>query len=502
MSTEIKRQNAGSVIRNVIYGSMTWLLPLGLSFVATPIIVRSLGNNDYGIYALVLGFIGYSFTFSLGRPITKYIAEYRATGESEKIRDVISASFFLNIVFGVFAMVVICGLANWLVHSVFRIEADARDRSVLAFYVASAIIFMSMLNQVLSSVIQGVQRFDIYSKVTTASSFSLIVGNLILAYLGFGLTSLLYWNLGVLIVFCGVLTFIAKRVLPEFSVGFRFSRSTLKMVVGYSTWTILYQLFANILLLFERGWITQRLGADELTHYVVPMALAMQLQAFISSLALVIFPLASELKDEKEKLLGLYLKATKAISFIVVFMVASAAVQSSHFLGLWMGRDFAERSSTILILQMGCFGLISILSIAWQITEGLGHPKFNAMTIAVSTTIGVSLMMIFIGTYGAVGVAAARLIGFGLVFLSVFYVERWFFAEVQARFWMRLASSLLLAAAIAGSIEYGAALLLPSNWPSLFLSVGLGGIAYCMVLWFLDFVTVDEKLLVKRLIGR
>ncbi len=370
MSTEIKRQNAGSVIRNVIYGSMTWLLPLGLSFVATPIIVRSLGNNDYGIYALVLGFIGYSFTFSLGRPITKYIAEYRATGESEKIRDVISASFFLNIVFGVFAMVVICGLANWLVNSVFRIEADARDRSVVAFYIASAIIFMSMLNQVLSSVIQGVQRFDIYSKVTTTSSFSLIVGNLILAYFGFGLTALLYWNLGVLIVFCAVLAIIAKRVLPEFRIGFRFSRSTLRMVVGYSTWTILYQLFANILLLFERGWITQRLGADELTHYVVPMALAMQLQAFISSLVLVIFPLASELKDEKEKLLGLYLKATKAISFIVVFMVASVAVQSSLFLGLWMGKDFAERSSTILVLQMACFGLISILSIAWQMTEG------------------------------------------------------------------------------------------------------------------------------------
>ncbi|MBX7054872.1 MAG: oligosaccharide flippase family protein [Pyrinomonadaceae bacterium] len=502
MSTEVKRQNAGSVIRNVIYGSMTWLLPLGLSFVATPVIVRSLGNNDYGIYALVLGFIGYSFTFSLGRPITKYIAEYRATGESEKIRDVISASFFLNIVFGIFALAVICGLANWLVHSVFRIEPDARDRTVLAFYIASAIIFMSMLNQVLSSVIQGVQRFDVYSKVTTASSFSLIVGNLILAYLGFGLTALLYWNLGVLAIFCVVLAVIAKRLLPEFTIGLRFSRATLKMVVGYSTWTILYQLFANVLLLFERGWITQRLGSDELTHYVVPMALAMQLHAFISSLVLVIFPLASELKDEKHKLLALYLKATKAISFIVVFMVASVVVQSSLFLGLWMGKDFAERSSAILIMQMACFGLISILSIAWQMTEGLGHPRFNALTIACSTTIGVSLMVIFIGPFGTSGVAAARLAGFVLVFLSVFYVEKWFFEGVQVRFWARIAGSLFVAAAIAGSIEYGATLLLPQKWTTLFLSVGLGGLAYCVVLWFLDFVTADEKLLVKRLIGR
>src|SRR5437868_9045861 len=100
MNQDINKQTSKSVFRNVIYGSLTWILPLGLSFVATPVIVRSLGDNDYGIYALILGFISYSFTFNFGRAITKYVAEYRVSGESEKIRDVISASFFLNVVIG------------------------------------------------------------------------------------------------------------------------------------------------------------------------------------------------------------------------------------------------------------------------------------------------------------------------------------------------------------------------------------------------------------------
>ena len=115
MTLNNPRQTTKSVFRNVIYGSLAWILPLGLSFVATPIIVRSLGNSDYGIYALVLGFISYSFTFNFGRAITKYIAEYRVTGESEKIRDVISASFFLNIAIGLIGVLVMCLLAGWLV---------------------------------------------------------------------------------------------------------------------------------------------------------------------------------------------------------------------------------------------------------------------------------------------------------------------------------------------------------------------------------------------------
>ena len=502
MSIEIKRQTSSSVIRNVFYGSLTWLLPLGLSFAATPIIVRSLGNSDYGIYALVLGFIGYSFSFNLGRPITKYIAEFRVTGESQRIREVISASLFLNIVFGVLAVVVICSLAPWLVRSVFKIEQDSQDKTIWALYLASAIIFLSMLNQILSSVIQGVQRFDIYSKVTTASSFALIGGNLVLAYLGYGLLVLLAWNLAVLGIFCVVLGVAAGRLLPEFTLRLKFSGETLRMVLSFSTATIFYQIFANVLFLFERGWITQRLGTDDLTHYVVPMALAMQLQAFISSLVLVVFPLASELKNEKEKLLGLYLKATKAVLFIVAFIVGSVIVQSGIFLSLWMGEDFSRQSSLLLILHIVCFGMISVMSISWQMTEGLGQPIFNTIATALSTTIGVTLMILLIGNYGNPGIALARMTAFAVIFLSVFYIERWFFKHVQVRFWLNLGAFLAIATALAALVEYGINLALSPSWPAFLLSVVCGGAVYCFVLWLLGFVTADEKMLAKRLLSR
>lgn len=502
MTQDHHKQTSKSIVRNVIYGSLTWVLPLGLSFVATPIIVRSLGNNDYGIYALVLGFIGYSFTFSLGRAITKYIAEYRVSGESEKIRDVISASFFLNIVIGLFGVLVICLLANWLVRDVFRIEAEAQDKTVMALYIASGIIFLSMLNQVFNSVIQGVQRFDVYSKIFTANSFALISGNLVLAYLGFGLLALLYWNFLVLLVFCVVFAFAAKRLLPEFGIRMRFERETLGVVLRYSSGIIAYQILANFLFLFERGWITQRLGTENLTYYVVPLSLGIYMHGFISSLVLVIFPLASELKNEREKLLELYTKATKIISLLVVFMLTSVIINSRLFLLLWMGQSFVQNSSSLLILHMTCFAMISIMSISWQMTEGLGFPHYNVAIFAICLVISVALMFILTNDYGNLGVAAARLAGFATIFFSIFFVERLFFKKVQVRFWIRLIRNLAIAALSAAVVEYMIILFLPVQWPSFMLSVFLGGLVYCFVLWLLDFVTVDEKLLIKRVLRR
>lgn len=496
------KQTSKSVVRNIIYGSLTWILPLGLSFVATPIIVRSLGDNDYGIYALVLGFISYSFTFNFGRAITKYVAEYRASGESEKIRDVISASFFLNIVIGLIGVIVLCLLANWLVRSVFNIAPDAQDKTVTAIYIAAAVIFFWMLSQIFTSVLQGIQRFDVYSKIFTANSFVLISGNLALAYFGFGLLALLSWNVVVLLVFFVVFGFAARRLLPEFGINLNFDRGALRLVLRYSSAIVAYQILANLLLLFERGWITQRLGATSLTYYVVPMSLGLYLHAFVSSLVQVIFPLASELKNEREKLLRLYTKATKAVAMLVVFVAVSVSIHSGLFLRLWMGEAFAVQSSSLLVLQITCFSLTSIMSISWQMTEGLGFPQFNALTTGICSVIGISLMILLIGEFGTFGVAAARLTGFGVIFFSIFVVERLFFGQMQRRFWLGLVTNLTAAALAAALIEYFSASYLPPNWPALLLSIALGGTAYCLVLLLLNFATEDDKLLIKAIFAR
>jgi len=87
-----EKTHSRHILRNIIYGLSTWIFPLFLGLISTRVIVRSFGNNDYGIYALVLGFIGNSFNFSVGRAITKYLAAYRAAGETERIQEIICAT--------------------------------------------------------------------------------------------------------------------------------------------------------------------------------------------------------------------------------------------------------------------------------------------------------------------------------------------------------------------------------------------------------------------------
>ncbi len=502
MSQTAERQTSASVIRNVLFGLVTWVLPLCLGLIATPIIVSSLGHAEYGVYALILGLVGYSFTFNFGRAITKYVAEYRAAGRSDEIAGVISSSLWLNVSVGIAGSLLLCLLAGWLVRDVFALPEASQRTTILAIYLASAIIFFTMLSQVFSSILHGLQRFDVYSKIFSVHSILLVIGNIVFALVYQGLLPLLAWNLGILMCFCLVYAIAARRMVPAHMDASRAKGDSLRKIIRYSASIVAYQVLGNVVLLFERGWITQRLGSESLTYYVVPMSLGIYLHGFVSSLVMVVFPLASELEQDRDRLLKLYTKATKLISALVLFVILTVLVLNERFLTLWMGADFAAVSAPLLVPHIICFGLVAILTISWQMTEGLGRPHFNAILTGIASVICILLMVVLIGPYGNLGVAIARLTGFTTIFFSIFLAEKWFFGAVQTAFWFDHLKRVIPAAAAAFLVEYGISRAIPTNWPAMVAAAAAGAAVYAAVLWMLDFVTADEKLLLRTIARR
>jgi O-antigen/teichoic acid export membrane protein len=500
--TAKQSETSRSITKNVIYGFSTWFLPLGLSFIATPVIVKALGHESYGLYALVLGFIAYSFNFNVGRAITKYIAEYRASGENHKIQEVISATLFVNIIVGLLGLLIIILLAKWLVLDVLKISPDSQKITIKALYISGLTIFFLMLSQVFYAILQGLHRFDVYAKIFNFNNIVLILGNIFLAMEGYGLVSLLIWNLA-LTVFTGLIgACAAKRLLPEFKFSLRFRTETLKMVFKYSSGVIAYQILANVLLLFERSWITGKLGAENLTFYVVPMMLAIYIHGFVGSLLMVIFPLASEFKDDTEKLRRLYLKATKVNCFLAIFLAATMIVEGKIFLNLWMGAEFAEKSSTLLVFHVITFTILAILVVAWQLAEGLGFPNYNCYAFMICFIITVSGMIWLISDYGNIGVAVARTVGFVVLFFYIFYVEKKFFGKIQVKFWLKMISVLTVSTVLAVMTEEILLTKLSPNWLSLIISASIGGAVYCLSAWILRLASDDEITHLKSILRR
>jgi O-antigen/teichoic acid export membrane protein len=501
--TKAAPQTFAGVARNAVYGALTWILPLLLSLAATPIIIRALGIETYGIYALVLGLVGYSFNFSVGRAATKYIAEYRVTNDFEKINSVVSATLVLSVGAGLAGVVLLALLARPLVTDVLLIEPGSREQTVTAIYIASLIVLVTTINQVFSSIVQGLQRFDVYSKLFNANSFALLIGNMVLALFGFGMNALLTWNLVTLTLSTAAFAMISKRLLPELSIGISGAGSSLRLVTVYSLSVVGYQVLANALLLFERGWITRVLGSETLSYYAVAMSIGIYIQGFAASLTLLLSPLTSETERGSERMVSIYQRSTRVVTFFVLFMSLAVIVGAEEFFTLWLGADFAARAELLLILHTITFAFVSVMGVSWMMREGLGVPSHNMITFVACFVVASTLMVTMIGPYGDTGVAIARLAGFSLIFFaSVIGFEWWLFGRLLTGFWLRLVASLGVAAIFAGAGQWAVLNYLPLSWPVFILSVGVAGIIYLLALLVLGFLSADEKLLIRRMVLR
>jgi len=477
-------------------------MPIGLGFIATPIIVHSLGIDNYGIYALVLGFIGYSFSFNVGRALTKYVAEYRLSGEYDKINRLISATFFLSLVIAALGAVILCLSAKWYAYDVSLLTGDSAVTTVQALYLGAVIIFAMIIGQVFDSILQGLHRYDVYSKIFNLNSIFLVIGNVILALTGFSLLSLLLWTIVVTALTSFGYFIAVKRLLPEFKIEFKFNNSHVKQIVFFSWGLIGYQLLSNFLLLFERAWITRKFGIENVTFYVVPMTLAIYLQSFIASLLLALFPLASELHDNRRRLQTLYEKSNKLACSVIVFASLTLIIESREFLTLWIGADFTAKSSELLILHSITFSALALLTVSWRMMEGLGRTVYNFLVFVLTFVVTISLFFFLTPLYGLIGVAAARTIGFSIILLSVWNVERIIFGKILWKFWWNIGIKLAAAAAVTFLVQILIMRTLSLNWISLIAAIGVSLICYSASLFLLRFVDFDDRIKLKEMFGK
>ena len=493
-----------SLIKNVMFGFLSWFLPLGLSFAATPLIVRGLGVEQYGVYALVLGFISYSFTFNIARSIIKYVSEFQVTKDTKKISEIISTTFWLNLLVGGIGMIILVAFSKWFVINLLKIEDKLQDEAINALYLASVIILAGTTAQVFSSVIQAIHRFDIYSFITVVNTSVLTVGNIVLVWYNQKIEMLLVWTLFMTFLGSLIFFFFSRRLLPNFNLTFGFSGKILSLVLKYSFAVIITQTLGNIMVLFERSWITSKLGSEAVTYYVIPLNLGIYVHAFVSSITLVLLPLSSEVEalGDKEKLLIIYTKATKIVLVLASFLCLTLINGRNLILQLWVGVDFSEKSSGTLITHAFTFSLLAISIISFQVIEGIGLPRVSAAIVFGWFVFSIPLMIFLTPDYGIVGVGSARLIGALILIPAIFYIEKQAFGKILWKFWQSNLLKISASCFTATIVQYCIFHNFTGTWINLICATIFSGLLFGFVLLISGFFSSAEKEWLRNLINK
>ena len=490
------------LVLNSLFSLLSWLTPFGLGLLFTPIILAGLGDEAFGVYLVILGFISYSFPFNIGRTVTKYVAEFHASGESSKVNDAISSGFWLSLSIGLLGAIGIALVAPWLVADVLRVSPNYRHAAQSALIFGGFSIPVLLTGQVFQNVLQGIHKFGRVSLLVSLNSLFLYAGNVTLVLSGFGIVAMFGWNLATSFLILIFSFAFVRNLDASYTPSLKVTRTMFAAVASYGFGVFSYQIFGLVLLTFERAWLLREFGAAESAYYLLPMSLGIYIHSLVGSLMLAAFPAVNELLNDRGRLVKLYQKATKVLLTTTALAVATAICSGKVFLIVWVGRDFAVNAYANLVLHSLTFGLIAMMIVIWQINEGNRAARINAIQVFIWGAVAIPLMVVTSFSWSAEGVAASRLFGVIVTIPMLFYCERRFLGRIFLRFWTAIILKVGLAVAILAAIELSILSVFEPSWTGLLVATGIGTVAFVATAFLTGLVTADERELLKRFLNR
>jgi len=414
--------------RNSLYNLLAFVYPIILSLFATPFIIHKIGTENYGIFALATSFVGFlAFVdFGISPALVKYVAEYSARGEDEKVNRFFSTSVIFYALVGTLVGLGIIAFGATIAPQVFKVSAHNTQNLRVVFYWTGIGFVFTMLLAAYASLPGALQRFDIPSRISVVINTVSVGISVLLVTFGHGVVSLM--ALTTILSAASVLVFryFDRKLVSGLKVAFKFDKDVVHKLFVFGGFATIGTIGGTILFQLDKVLIGARLGAQPVAFYVVPGNIATKINAAVATITAVIFPLSAELlaREEHTKLQALYTRSTRIVLTFLVIFVTPMIVLSHAFLLQWLGADYAAKSTLIMQLLLVTYSILGLSNIATHLTVGVNKPQVAALVGIFLGGLNIALLYILMPRYGIIGAAWAFLLSVIPILLFIFYVER------------------------------------------------------------------------------
>ena len=399
-------------LRNVSYSVLAKIWSMLLLFFTTPFIVRSMGNESYGLMNVLVAFAGY-FTlvdFGFSNAVTKYIAEYYAKNKRKDVTDFICVGFlFYSIAAIVGGLLILIGFQFYFktIDLSIPLQRDIR----ICVYLISLTFLFSILVTFLSSIMRGYQRFDLLAIRTLGLATLDRAAVVLVLYLGYGLVSViavtLTINILAFLVFYRLISnkFVDVLLMPSWNRG-RFLQ-----LFHFSKWKFIGGVSVNFLQNMPNVIIGFLLGVSQVTYFVVPKMLAQKVgREICTTLNRVIYPFMSESVsiDNADQQKELYFRSVKWLFGIMAPSAVFLFVLGDKVLTYWIDVDMGLKASFILRSFAVLYWFTSMTYFGVSIFEAHDNTRFPNLNSMLVFIVVISCYFIFIPIWGINGIPIAH----------------------------------------------------------------------------------------------
>lgn len=411
--------------RNGAWNVLGLSLPLAVAFVAIPPLLESLGTDRFGLLAIIWTAIGYFslFDLGLGRALTALVAERLGHEHTEDVPRLVWAALALMAGLGVVAAVLVAALAPWLVGDVLNVPPALQDEARLALGILAATLPVVILSAAFVGVLEAHQHFVLINAVRIPLGAFTFLGPLVAVQYAPGLVAATGALAAARLVACLAYLGQCLRVMPSLRSAASFDRALVGPLLAFGGWLTVSNVIGPLMVYFDRFLIGALLTMSAVAYYATPYEVVTRFWVLPTAVAGVLYPaLATAFAADEPRLVRLFGRAVNALLLVMLPPLALIVLFAPEGLTLWLGADFAAKSTAVLRwLALGVF-INSLARVPYALVQGVGRPDLTARLHLLELLPYAAAVWLLVRHVGVAGAAAAWTARIALDTVALFWL--------------------------------------------------------------------------------
>lgn len=395
--------------RNVLSNWGAFALNALIGFLLSPYVVRTLGSDLYGAWVLVGSLVGYLGLLDVGvrGAVTRYVATHHAAHEDEDASRVVAAGLFFFGGAGLLA-IALAAVFGYAVLPLFEVPEHLRPELPLAMVLCGASVAVSLVFGVIGGVVTGVQRFDRQNAIGMAVAVLRAVGVVGALELGSGLLGLACVQLGSAVLHGLAISWLARRLYPELSMGRRdWGSAQLRLLLTFGLASALLNVAAMVNDYSSSVVIGTILSVGAITPFAIAATLCSYARAIVSGISYVVTPTVAALarRQEQGQVARLSVSYARYATIVALPILATFLLRGSSFISLWMEPRYAEPGGAVLAVLALSVWAQAGFQVMGCAAMGLNRHAGMVPAFALEALTNLGLSVLLAGPLGLVGVA-------------------------------------------------------------------------------------------------
>lgn len=461
------------------------VLSVAVSVIYVPVLLRYLGQSEYGLYQIVGSFFSYISVFESCMS-TGVLRNYcNALGSQDKEAADVTLSMAKVIYRVMAALMVVAGVIVLFAFRSFyasSFTASELKESSAILLLLFANMMVTLLGSVYLTILTGHEKFTFLKVlaiiIQVAQPFFVILCVRKIPYAITVSTVIVVFNvLTVLMRYLYVTRKLKIRIVKK-----KRNRKVIGEIVGLSATILLGCIADQIFWKTDQVILGKLFSTTVVAVYSVGAQIYMMYMQFGTQIASVFYPKVSILYQEEnglQKVSDLFIRVGRATFFVILLVLSGFIIFGREFLLVWVGEGY-EAAYWVAIIVMLPFSVDLAQNLGLCILQVKGQYGFRAKIYLLSALLNIITTVLFARRIGITGAALSTGIS---MFLTSGLIMNWFFQKRvglnMIKFWKTTIGIISLAVLLTGAACFIKGII----WhdPVSVIQLGLGILLYTIV---------------------